>query len=108
MVDFYLRGIGVIREEYYNQLNTGKSEAAKNIVVIIFSSANFLLFLLDCRLVTFHLYLIKSNITTYDYILKLKDRPLIDGVKKSHSKKKKTKVAPAPIKNVGGPNGKMT
>jgi len=94
IIDYYGNGIGSIKDPQVFK-NHHRREEVKAIILIVFIGINSIFCVLNFKLLSFHIFLIKNKLTTYEYIMmmreKVKERLLN---KKSTSKIKKSKIAP--------------
>lgn len=89
-IDYYSGRIGIVRDS--RMFRYHKNEEWKGFIIAVFTGIVFIFCVLDFKLLYFHIYLIRNNLRTYDYIVKLRER---QGKQKvSRSKVEKTKITP--------------
>ncbi len=65
IIDHYTRGLSIIDMDHYFP----DAKDPRVIAMIVWDVLSVVLFSLDLKLLSFHIYLIRHKITTYDYII---------------------------------------
>jgi len=87
-IDYQIDAIGLIDDyEYVSDQNAMKP---LSILIMVLSVFNLFFCIMNMKLLNFHRYLIKHNMSTYDYIILLKEK------EKKAQKAKVKKITPLP------------
>ena len=87
-IDYQIGAIGLIDDyEYVSDQNAMKP---LSILIMVLSVFNLFFCIMNMKLLNFHRYLIKHNMSTYDYIILLKEK------EKKAQKAKVKKITPLP------------
>lgn len=92
VIDFYTGKIHVIDDR--SELQADVNAQWRPIVMAVFSGVLGIFCFLDLRLIFFHIFLIRNNLTTYQYIMREREKKTLKESNKSRTKNKK--VTPAP------------
>jgi len=93
IIDYFAENIGVIKD-LQNMKQTNDQEW-KPIVMSVLTGISVVFWVLLLKLIIFHIYLIKHNLTTYEYIIEKKQLKKAQVKSKKASKSKNRKIMPS-------------
>ena len=94
-IDYYTARIGIVRGAH--MLKYSRHNGWKGIIIIIYTTIVAVFSLLDFKLLSFHIYLIRNNMRTYDYIIQLRESKGKTKVSKSRIEKAKITPIESPL-----------